>query len=81
MYTKFEPGTNHMHPQQRAFDSRANGGMTFEAAQLIDVNSTPVLALFFADASFTGNITHHPIYCEYFSLFELFDIFSIICLI
>jgi hypothetical protein len=55
--------------------------MTFEAAQLIDMNSTPVLALFFADASFTGNMTHHPIYCEYFSLFELFDIFSIICLI
>jgi len=81
MYTKFKPGTNRMHPEQRAFDSRANSGMTFEAAQLIDVNSTPVLALFFADASFTGNMTHHPIYCEYYSLFELFDIILIICLI
>ena len=81
MYTKYEPGTNRMHPGQRAFDSRANSGMTFEAAQLIDMNSTPVLALFFADASFTGNMTHHPIYCEYYSLFDLFEFVSIIKII
>ena len=90
MYTKFQPGTNHMHPGQRAFDSRANSGITFEAAQLIDIDSSPVLALFFADASFTGNMTHHPIYCEdinyllylkYLQLCALFDLFGSVCLL
>ena len=36
--------------------------MVFEAAQLMDINSSPVLALFYADASFSGqHMTHHPI--------------------
>lgn len=39
--------------------------MIFEAAQLIDLGSSPVLALFFSDASFSGqHMTHHPIYCK-----------------
>jgi hypothetical protein len=35
----------------------------FEAVQLIDLDSSPVLALFFSDASFSGpNMSHHPFY-------------------
>jgi hypothetical protein len=38
-------------------------GMVFEAAQLIDLDSSPVLASFFSDASFSGpNMSHHPIH-------------------
>ena len=50
--------------KQRAF-SKSNSGMVFEAAQLIDINSSPVLASFYADASFAGqHMTHHPIYSK-----------------
>jgi len=50
--------------KQRAF-SKSNSAMVFEAAQLIDINSSPVLALFYADASFAGqHMTHHPIYSK-----------------
>jgi len=39
--------------------------MVFEAAQLIDINSIPVLALFYANASFSGqHMTHHLIYSK-----------------
>jgi hypothetical protein len=41
----------------------------FEAAQLIDTDSSPVLAVFFSDASFSGqHMTHHPIYSTLVSL-------------
>lgn len=66
LYTQFARGTSHLCPGQRAFDACANAGMVFEAAQLIDLESSPVLALFFSDASFSGqHMTHHPIYCKY----------------
>jgi len=65
LYTQFAPGTSYIYQGQRAFDSCANSGMVFEAAQLIDLKSSPVLALFFSDASFSGqHLTHHPIYCK-----------------
>ena len=84
----------HFQPQyvgtQRAF-SKSNSGMVFEAAQLMDINSSPVLALFYADASFSGqHMTHHPIYskqcimllfwlkliiCDYFYYFNYFNAF------
>ena len=65
LYTHFAPCTSYLVPGQRAFDARANSGMVFEAAQLIDLESSPVLALFFSDASFSGqHMTHHPIYSE-----------------
>ena len=65
LYTQFVPGTSYLVPGQRAFDARANSGMVFEAAQLIDLESSPVLALFFSDASFSGqHMTHHPIYSK-----------------
>ena len=69
-YTQFVPGTSYLNPGQRAFDACANSGLVFEAAQL---NSSPVLALFFSDASFAGqHMTHHPIY-SMSCLFALFD--------
>lgn len=76
LYTQFVPGTSYLNPGQRAFGACANSGMVFEAAQLIDVNSSPVLALFFSDASFAGqHMSHHPIYCTS-CLFALFDRFN-----
>ena len=48
----------------RKFD-KANSGLVFQAAHLVDVDSSPVLIVFYADASFSGqNMSHHPIYCE-----------------
>ena len=76
LYTQFVPGTSYLNPGQRAFGACANSGMVFEAAQLIDVNSSPVLALFFSDASFAGqHMSHHPVYCTS-CLFALFDRFN-----
>ena len=73
LYTQFVPGTLYLNPGQRAFDACANSGMVFETAQLIDLNSSPVLALFFSDASFVGqHMTHHPIY-SMSCLFAFFD--------
>ncbi len=63
LYTQFIPGTSYVNQRERAFDACANGGMVFEAAQLIDLESSPILTLFFSDASFSGqHMTHHPIY-------------------
>ena len=74
-YTHFKP---QFFGTQRAF-SKANSGMVFEAAQFININSSPVLALFYADASFAGqHMTHHPIYskqCINAIIFIIFDYF------
>jgi hypothetical protein len=44
-----------------------NSGIVFQAAWLVDRGSSPLLALFYADASFSGqSMTHHPIYSTYF---------------
>ena len=69
LYTKFEPATKRARHVGdlvvSCFDSRANSGVIFEAAQLIDVASSPVLVLFFADCSFSGqHLGHHPIYSK-----------------
>jgi hypothetical protein len=68
LYTKFEPGTVHLHPELRSFD-KANSGMVFQAAALVaseDNESVPLLALFYADASFSGqSLSHHPIYSKF----------------
>ena len=71
LYTTFMPGTSIFHPGDRAFDL-ANSGMVFQAAYLVDTGSSPLLALFYADASFSGqSMTHHPIYSKY--LFNYVD--------
>ena len=62
LYTMFKPGMSITHPMVRAFDE-ANSGMVFQSAYLVDPGSSPLLALFYADASFSGqSMTHHPIY-------------------
>jgi hypothetical protein len=72
LYTQFVPGTSYHSPGQRAFDG---------CAKLIDMNSSPVLALFFSDASFAGqHMTHHPIY-RMSCLVSLFDHFNSILII
>ena len=73
LYTTFQPGTSIFHPNDRAFD-KANSGMVFQGSYLVDSGSSPLLALFYADASFSGqSMSHHPIY----STFVLFVIISI----
>ncbi len=73
LYTTFQPGTSIFHPNDRAFD-KANSGMVFRGSYLVDSGSSPLLALFYADASFSGqSMSDHPIY----STFVLFVIISI----
>ncbi len=73
LYTTFQPCTSIFHPDDRAFD-KANSGMVFQGSYLVDSESSPLLALFYADASFSGqSMSHHPIY----STFVLFVIISI----
>jgi hypothetical protein len=60
--TTVKPGMSIAHPMVRAFD-KANSGLVFQSAYLLDTKSSPLLALFYADASFSGqSMTHHPIY-------------------
>jgi hypothetical protein len=64
LYTTFQPGESILHPEVRAFD-KANSGMVFLGAYLVDDASSPLVALFYADASFSGqSMSHHPIYSK-----------------
>ena len=64
LYTTFKPGESILLPNVRAFDL-ANSGMVFQGSYLVDTGSSPLLALFYADASFSGqSMTHHPIYSK-----------------
>ena len=54
----------------RMFD-KANSAMVFEAFQLMDHTSSPVLIIIASDASRKGNVTQHPMYCE--QIFSSFD--------
>ena len=64
LYTTFQPGESIFHPDVRAFD-KANSGMVFLGAYLVDDASSPLVALFYADASFSGqSMSHHPIYSK-----------------
>ena len=68
LYTTFKPGMSIAHPMVRAFD-QANSGMVFQSAYLLDTGSSPLLALFYAGASFSGqSMTHHPIYSKILNL-------------
>ncbi len=64
LYTTFQPGTSIIHPNDRAFD-KANSGMVFQGSYLVDSGSSPLLALFYADASFSGQSMSHPIYSTF----------------
>ena len=72
LYSTFKPGMSIADPMVRAFDE-ANFGMVFQSAYLVDTSSSPLLALFYADASFAGqSMTYHPIYSMLFlTLYQL----------
>jgi hypothetical protein len=62
LYTTLKPGMSIAHPMVRAFD-KANSGMVFQSAYLLDSCSSPLLALFYADASFSGqSMSQYPMY-------------------
>ena len=50
--------------------SRANSGLVFESFQLLDPTTAPVLIIVASDASFHGNVTQHPLFCEYLHCYE-----------
>jgi len=78
-YTRYEPQFAGKDNRERAF-SKANSGTIFQAFQLLNPKCSPVLALFYADASFSGqHMTHHPIYSK--CAITLFTIILIIMLI
>ena len=80
LYTTFQTGTSIFDLHERAFDN-ANSGMVFQGAYLVDTGSSPLLALFYADASFSGqSMSHHPIYSTFFSsyIISIMYILSII---
>ncbi len=63
-YFHFERQESEQRPTKRAF-GRANSGMVFQEAQLLDPFSVPMLHLFYGDKSFSGaHRGHYPIYGE-----------------
>ncbi len=66
LYTSFRPGTFALVPNERVFDM-ANSGMILQTFYLLDMGCSQLVALFYADASFSGaSMTHHPIYGKHF---------------
>ena len=82
LYTTFKPGMSIAHPMVRAFD-QADSGIVFQSAYLLDTGSSPLLALFYADASFSGqSMTHHPIYSTLlYVLYVLFNLYRLCILL
>ncbi len=82
LYTTFKPGIAIAHPMVRAFD-KANSGMVFQFAYPVDSKCSPLLALFYADASFSGQrMSHHPIYSTLlFLLYVLLQLFYLCILL
>jgi len=83
LYTTFQPGTSLFYPNDRAFD-KANSGMVFQGSYLVDSGSSPLLALFYADASFSGqSMSHHPIYSTFvlFVIIFIMQVMTIVSLI
>jgi len=64
LYSRYEAQWSEMDRSKRAF-SRSNSGAVFQAAQLMFPEGSPVLALFYADASYAKQtMSHHPIYSK-----------------
>jgi hypothetical protein len=81
LYTTFKPGTSIFHPDDRALDM-AKSGMVFQGALLVDTGSSPLLAVFYADASFSGqSMSHHPIYSMFVFIVIIMVIISLIHII
>jgi len=53
IYLQYERQESEQRPTKRAF-GRANSGLVFQEAQALDLNSVPMLHLFYADKSFSG---------------------------
>ena len=63
-YFQYERQESELRPNKRAF-GRANSGLIFQEAQMLDMFSVPMLHLFYGDKSFSGmNRTNYPIYRE-----------------
>ena len=63
-YFHYERQESEQRPTKRAF-GRANSGMVFQEAQLLDPFSVPMLHLFYGDKSFSwAHRGHYPIYGE-----------------
>ena len=64
LYTQFEPAYSESSPRVRVY-SRANSGRVFEAAQDVDPDSSPLIAILASDKSYSGQHQgQHPIYCK-----------------
>ena len=67
LYTQFEPAFNELG--ERVY-SRANSGRVFETAQAVDPNSSPLIAVFASDKSYSGQSRGmHPIYGRFSEAF------------
>ena len=61
-YLHYERQESETRPTKRAF-GRANSGLVFQEAQLIDPYSVPMIHLLYADKSFSGQHRgHYPVY-------------------
>jgi len=82
LYTRFQAEWSAMDRTKRAF-SKSNSGAVFQAAQMLYPQGSPVLALFYADASYAKQtMTHHPIYSKLIiSIIAIISIISIISII
>ena len=64
LYFYYERQESEQRPTKRAF-GRANSGLVFQEAQLLDPFSVPMLHLFYGDKSFSrAHRGHYPIYGE-----------------
>jgi hypothetical protein len=63
LYAQFEPAYSESSPRVRVY-SRANSGRVFEAAQDVDPDSSPLIAILASDKSYSGQHQGHPIYCK-----------------
>ena len=62
IYLQYERQESEQRPTKRAF-GHANSGSVFQEAQALDLNSVPMLHLFYADKSFSGaHGSKYPVY-------------------
>jgi len=67
LYPQIEPAFNELG--ERVY-SRANSGRVFETAQAVDPNSSPLIAVFASDKSYSGQSRGmHPIYGKFSEAF------------
>ena len=79
-YMQYERQESEERPAKRAF-GRANGGLIFQEAQLVDLHSVPMLHLFYADKSFSGgHRSTYPCYRKQCTLPVILCIFCIFVL-